>query len=49
LIRDKKGFIDFMRKELNHYNGKGKGKLVHKIPQDEGNEIIKVINSFANF
>jgi hypothetical protein len=38
-----------MKKELNHYNGRGRGKLVHKIPPDEGNEIIKVVNSFANY
>ena len=49
LIRDKKGFINFMRKELNHYNGRGEGKLVHKIPSIEGNEIIKIINSFADY
>ena len=49
LIKDKKGFINFIRKELNHYSRGGDGKLVHKIPPNEGNEIIKVINSFANY
>tara|TARA_Y100000588_G_C13531344_1_gene617922 strand:- start:77 stop:574 length:498 start_codon:yes stop_codon:yes gene_type:complete len=46
LIRDRRKFVNFMYGELKNYDINS--HLVHHIPKNEGNELIKIIKNFAN-